>query len=320
MPKMRYIQKKIWLYSKTDTSSIPNAFGHCTSVLSFPSINTVWKYICNLLLGLRSKFTPSAMVSTQSPKWHNVEIRHKLNCLRTLRRKVKLHPTPSNASKLSHAEQELQSLMETTKSAYESNLIANKNMKAIYSYLKQLSSTNSAPIHVYTNDSTQPTCNHLETAECFNKFFHSTFTISQYELPALDQLPVPNHQIHSISIDPADVSTALTSLDISKAYGCDDISPHLLHLCAQYLVPLLTDLFNMSLQTASIPQQWKVHKITPIHKKGSRSIVSNYIDQFHYCVLYQDYLNPSLTKKLSFSFGLCCHHISLDFYQTDLVY
>lgn len=148
-------------------------------------------------------------------------------------------------------------------------------MKSIYSYLHHISSTNSVPSHVYTTD-THPTCNNLETAETFNSFFHSTFTVSQYELPVLDQLPSPKQQLHSISIDCKDVYTAIASLDISKAYGCDDISPHLISLCAHHLVPFLTDLFNMSLQTASVPQQWKLHKIIPTYKKGSRSLVSNY--------------------------------------------
>jgi hypothetical protein len=87
-------------------------------------------------------------------------------------------PDPFNASKLSHAERELQSLMETTKSTRESSLIANENIKSIYSYLHHISSTNSVPSHVYTTDSTHFTCNNLETAESFNSFFHSTFTVS----------------------------------------------------------------------------------------------------------------------------------------------
>ena len=32
----------------------------------------------------------------------------------------------------------------------------------------------------------------------------------------------------------------------------------------------------MSVQTSTIPQQWKIHEIVPIHKKGKHSIVTNY--------------------------------------------
>ena len=35
-------------------------------------------------------------------------------------------------------------------------------------------------------------------------------------------------------------------------------------------------LFNLSLSTGYIPQEWKAHIIIPIHKSNDRSLVSNY--------------------------------------------
>ena len=95
-------------------------------------------------------------------------------------------------------------------------------------------------------------------------------------MPCLLQLPTPTSQLHTITIDQHNVAYAITSLDIKKAFGCDDINPHLIKMCAEYLIHGLTNLFQLSVQTSSIPQQWKVHKIVPVYKKRDRSIVSNY--------------------------------------------
>ena len=166
--------------------------------------------------------------------------------------------------------------MEKTKSDYESKIIASRNPAKLYSYLRHLSSSGSFPSQIYTSPESSPTTSPLETAETFNNYFHSIFSSCHYELPPMSQLPTPTSQLHTITIDQHDVVDAITSLDIKKAFSCDDISPHLIKICAEYLIHPLTSLFQLSVHTTSIPQQWKVHKIVPIHKKGDRSIVSDY--------------------------------------------
>ena len=60
----------------------------------------------------------------------------------------------------------------------------------------------------------------------------------------------------------------LSELDPAKAMGTDGIGPKVLKLCAAALEPLC--------HPWCIPFEWKVHCITPIHKSGDKSIVSNY--------------------------------------------
>ena len=92
----------------------------------------------------------------------------------------------------------------------------------------------------------------------------------------MDQLPTPTKQLHTIESDVDDVSTAIASLDPTKAYGCDNISPRMIQLCSKLLLIPLTNLYQQCIDTASIPSLWKIQKIIPIHKKGDRSIISNY--------------------------------------------
>jgi hypothetical protein len=62
------------------------------------------------------------------------------------------------------------------------------------------------------------------------------------------------------------VQLSITYVDTSKAFGYDEISPKLIKLCAEILLIPLTDLFQMSIETAAIPDKWKIHIIIPSTK------------------------------------------------------
>ncbi len=67
-------------------------------------------------------------------------------------------------------------------------------------------------------------------ANAFNSFFHSTFSQSDFQLPSFDKLPTPSDQLHEIEIDPEEVYKSLSTLDITKAMGSDDLYPSLLQI------------------------------------------------------------------------------------------
>ena len=46
--------------------------------------------------------------------------------------------------------------------------------------------------------------------------------------------------------------------------------------CASKIAPILQMLFMQSLNTGTLPEDWLTANITPLYKKGSRSIPSNY--------------------------------------------
>ena len=65
-------------------------------------------------------------------------------------------------------------------------------------------------------------------------------------------------------------------LDPSKAKGIENFGPLLLKRCSLALSALLHHLFNSSIQSDSIPSQWRTHLITPVFKSEDRSSVCNY--------------------------------------------
>ena len=138
-------------------------------------------------------------------------------------------------------------------------------------------------------------------------------------------MPVPATQMSSITVSESDVWKVLCSLDPGKALGPDKISPKLLRECATPLTPPITALFNYCLSSASIPNEWKSHKITPIFKSGDRSLVSNYRPISLLCVIskvleklvYQnviEFLRPQLSPyQFGFLSNRSCLHKLLTF-------
>ena len=62
----------------------------------------------------------------------------------------------------------------------------------------------------------------------------------------------------------------------NKAVGLDKVSSRLLEDAADIVAPSLTSLFNISINTGCFPSTWKLAKISPLFKKGSKQDPSNY--------------------------------------------
>ena len=73
------------------------------------------------------------------------------------------------------------------------------------------------------------------------------------------------------------VSNGLQTINTSKAPGADGIPPKLLQMVAQEVTPTVHHLFDKSLNTGALPDEWKSAMVTGIYKqRGRRNVVSNY--------------------------------------------
>lgn len=72
------------------------------------------------------------------------------------------------------------------------------------------------------------------------------------------------------------VINQLKSFKRNKASGADDLPPGLLKDCRYHIAEPLVFILNLSIDTNTIPQIWKIAKVTPIYKKGSLQEPSNY--------------------------------------------
>ena len=72
------------------------------------------------------------------------------------------------------------------------------------------------------------------------------------------------------------VEKELRSLKRKKATGADDVPPGILKDAASSVAKPLAHIINLSLNSSSVPSDWKVAKVIPLHKKGDKSLPSNY--------------------------------------------
>ena len=68
----------------------------------------------------------------------------------------------------------------------------------------------------------------------------------------------------------------LGKLDRNKSAGLDGISPYVLNECSASLCIPLALIFKKSFELGQVPAIWKQANITPIFKKGKKTIPGNY--------------------------------------------
>ncbi|KAI8484793.1 hypothetical protein Bbelb_373900 [Branchiostoma belcheri] len=120
-------------------------------------------------------------------------------------------------------------------------------------------------------------------AETFKDFFHQVIQDLCSTLSGAVSPYSPTQFINKVdstfSFTPLTVESVtdqLSMLNVKKATGLDSIDNRLLKAGAQVLAPSLTNLFNKSLSSGEFPTKWKMAKVMPIHKKGDRTMPSNY--------------------------------------------
>ncbi len=101
-------------------------------------------------------------------------------------------------------------------------------------------------------------------ASVLNKQYCSVFTNENTPAPPLGNsahLPMPD-----IIINPNEVEKALKDLKPNNTSGPDKISPRVLKELAEELSPHLTRIFQTSLESGSVPKQWKKALVTPARR------------------------------------------------------
>jgi len=68
----------------------------------------------------------------------------------------------------------------------------------------------------------------------------------------------------------------LLSLDTKKSVGPDSISPQVLKEARHKIAPILTFIYNQSLSSRIVPDDWHTANIFALHKKGPKDLAENY--------------------------------------------
>ena len=148
------------------------------------------------------------------------------------------------------------------------------NPKLFWRYVKSKTKTN--PGISDLNVDGRLTESDEEKAEVLNQFFTSVFTIEGVgDIPVFeDRFTTAPLTDFAFSVD--DVKKLLRGIKISSSPGPDNVHSRILKECADVISPGVQHIFRLSLDTGVLPNEWKLGRITPIFKKGSRRQACNY--------------------------------------------
>ena len=118
-----------------------------------------------------------------------------------------------------------------------------------------------------------------EKAEVLNAFFTSVFK-SQTSYPQVSPLSdlaaLAGEQTKPPTIQEETVRDLLLQLDCHKSMGPDEIHPRVLRELAEVIAEPLSIIYQRSLLTGEVPEDWRLANVTPIYKKGCREDPGNY--------------------------------------------
>ena len=166
----------------------------------------------------------------------------------------------------------------SAKSNFEKDMVNSfkDNPKLFYNYTRNLKPIKTT-IPRLKRDDGSVTENDQEIAEEFNLFFQSVFVNEPDSGEHLDFDPRVGEEqyIEDLTFCEEDVRKLLLELNPSKCPGVDRLHPKMLKECPALAKPLNL-IFRQSLDTSTLPSDWKSSIISPIFKKGNKAEASNY--------------------------------------------
>ena len=119
-----------------------------------------------------------------------------------------------------------------------------------------------------------------EMCSHFNEYFASVFTpdtnmqdLPEVKIPGIGNIP---ETLSNITVTSEMVNKSIKELKDDKSPGFDDMSSNILIKVNEQISEPLSYIFNLSIETSEIPEDWKTSKVIPIFKKGNKKLSSNY--------------------------------------------
>ncbi|CAB4018504.1 Hypothetical predicted protein [Paramuricea clavata] len=118
-------------------------------------------------------------------------------------------------------------------------------------------------------------------ADCFNQYFSSigcklSKNVQNINVDPMTFVTPTESSFHFSCISVQETFDALNQLNSRKSPGLDGISVKLLKDTSDVIAQPLANIFNLSLQTAIFPDEWKIAKVSPVFKEGNKTDCGKY--------------------------------------------
>jgi len=242
-----------------------------------PNVDDKWNFFkSSLQTGIKRYIPLRRNFKKDKPLWYNRKVQEATKTKRNKWITYRKTARPEDYSKYKIALRISNATIKTEKRKLEEKISSNIKLdpKAFFKYAKQKMKSKEDIITI-TNSSGMTIKKETEIAKEFNDFFVSTFTTEQ-----LTTIPSPSPtnetQNREVFISEQQVEKMLSTLEPEKSQGPDNMHPRILKALSRHVAKPLAHIFEKSLQTGEVPSDWKLANVTPIHKKGTKTQVTNY--------------------------------------------
>ncbi|KAG7303704.1 hypothetical protein JYU34_012261 [Plutella xylostella] len=175
-------------------------------------------------------------------------------------------------------------ILKKLKNTYEKQELqkTSKNTKSTWQTIKKI--TSSGKVKTKSDALLRVEATEDKSVESVNNFFSSigkqlaqeiTKNRSDNFVPSKPPPFVPTSFV-LLNTSEDEVELIIRNLKSESATGWDNISPKLLKMCKDIIVPPITKICNLALDTGTFPDVFKRSLIHPIHKGGDMDSVNNY--------------------------------------------
>ena len=281
-PRINEEARKVYLYSKGDYEAFNSEILNqdWESRFKHKSVEGKWKVFKDTYSEMLEKHVPHKLIKPGQkldPPWtRSKNVKRARRKRRNAWENVKSRNLNSDKLLYEQVKQEYKSELNNAKAKYEEELVDSipENPKRFYNYTRSFTRSSSTVEQLEVNG--EKVYDDRGKADCLNSFFSSVLT---EESPLRQTLPIKTDRCEkSTRFSPfteEQVRNKLLKLKPNKSCGPDGIHVNVLRYVPALAVPLC-DIFNHSVFSGYVPQDWRDGNITPLHKKGPRKLCSNY--------------------------------------------
>jgi len=269
--------KRVKNWRKADWKSIKEELStlNWCEELGGLTVDRMWAVLKRKVEKAVKKHVPERLEASRGrPSWMSGEIMAAIRKKKRLWRQVR---ASGITDEYREEDRRVKRLIRNAKRKFEKKLADNGNggNRQFFAYIRR--KTKSKPtIGPLKDKDKRVVTDDEEMATMLNEFFSSVFTQEDStNIPAADEMPTASN-LGDVKITSSAIRKKIRNLRPNAAAGPDCIGPRLLQKLEDELVEGLTLIFRKSLNSGSVPEDWKCANVTPIFKKGSKADPGNY--------------------------------------------
>ena len=279
-------RRKIWDYKNADINKIHESLSQINwnRHLNNKDPNEQIRFLNDCIINTFSNYCPNKVITChdKDAPWMNDSIRKLLKEKESIYKSyVKNGYKYEDSTRLKSKQKECSEQISMTKQSFlanEGNKLNDPLLgpKKYWSILNRFLNKKKIPLIPPILNGDMFVTDIAQKADLFNIYFANQCTpvVNDSSLPPFNYRT--NSRILDIDISRSMISDLIAALNPNKSHGCDDISINMIQISCNQIISPLKIIFETCINTGVYPNLWKMSNICPVHKKGSKNLISNY--------------------------------------------